>query len=165
MSWIYKSKRVGLGGKTFFLYKFRTLHKNTDKTSSFARSGQYTRFGKLLRKTKIDELPQLVNWIRGDISFFGYRAEEERHWMLLPEEIRKILASRKPGIIDLSSLHFFEEERILQLDEDQNRTYWEKIRPMKMTLQMFYHENRCWLLNIAIVYIYFKKAIWAIIKR
>jgi len=164
MSIIYKSRRVGRDGKIFNLYKFTTLKENTDRQSAFAQLEQYNRFGKFLRKTKIDELPQLINWIKGDLNFFGYRAEEERGWNILPAEVRAILAGKKPGIIDLSSLHFYEEEKLMQVG-NANETYWEKIRPMKLTLQMFYSENRCWLLNIAIVWIYFKKAFKSLWKK
>ncbi|MCK9370394.1 sugar transferase [Candidatus Dojkabacteria bacterium] len=164
MSIIYKSKRIGKNGKPFWLYKFRTLMDNIDKTSSFAQQDQYVKFGKFLRKTKIDELPQLINWIKGDINFFGYRPEEERAWNILPSEIREILSKNKPGIIDLSSLHFYDEETLLQVG-DANKTYWEVIRPMKLTLQMFYSENRCWILNLAIIYIYFRKALKSLWKK
>lgn len=164
MSIIYKSKRVGQGGKVFELLKFRTLKENVDKTSQFAQVEQYTRFGKFLRKTKIDELPQLVNWLKGDIRLFGYRPEEERNWNLLPQEIREILAGQKPGIIDLASLHFYDEESLMQVG-NANETYWFKIRPIKLSLQMFYIENRCFILNLAIIYIYLKKAIWSVFKK
>ena len=157
MSLIYKSKRVGKAGKEFNLYKFRTLKDDIDKTSVFAQEEQYTRFGKFLRKTKIDELPQILNWLKRDISIFGYRPEEVRNWNLLPREIQIILASRRPGIIDLASLHFYEEEELLQIG-NSHKTYWEKVRPMKLTLQMFFLENKCWLMNITIIWIYFKKA-------
>ena len=162
MSIIYRSSRVGKAGKVFKLYKFKTLADRSDDVL-FAQKDQYTRFGKFLRKTKLDELPQIINWIKGDISIFGYRPEEVRNWQILPTDIRIILASRKPGIIDLSSLHFYDEEGLFQVG-DSHKTYWEKVRPMKMTLQMFYLENRCWLLNISIIWIYLKKAIKSLFK-
>ena len=163
MNLFYKSKRVGRGGQVFTFYKFRTL-KNGSNIGSFAQKDQYTWCGKFLRKTKLDELPQLWNVLRGDMRVFGYRPEEERHFYMLPGPIKDIISKEKPGIIDLSSLHFYDEEGLMQLG-DPHQTYWEKVRPLKLTLQMFYIENRSWILNIAIVWLYFRKALWSIIKR
>lgn len=165
MSFLYKSKRIGRNGQPFFLYKFRTLKLGTDKSSIFTQPDQYVWGGKFLRKTKLDELPQFLNVLKGEISIFGYRPEEERTWEILPKDFRDILQKHKPGIIDLSSLYFFNEEELLQLSPDLYKTYWEEIKPLKITLQMFYLENRCWLLNLAIVWIYFKKVLWSIIKK
>ena len=164
MSLIYKSKRVGKNGVPFDMFKFKTLQDNVDKISSFATDEQYTRFGKFLRKTKIDELPQLWNVVKGDMRIFGYRAEEEKTFKVLPEAIKSILTREKPGIIDLSSLAFMDEEELLKLG-DAHETYWMKVRPLKFTLQAFYIENRSWLLNSAIVYIYLKKMLWSLIKK
>ena len=164
MGVLYKSKRVGRDGRVFELYKFRTLIEGTDSTNSFAKVEHYTRFGRFMRKTKIDELPQLINVLKGDITIFGYRPEEERNWNVLPIEIRKILERKKPGIIDLASLHFYNEEEILQLP-NSHQTYWEKIRPMKLTLQMFFIENKCLPLKVAILWIYMKKAISSVLKK
>lgn len=164
MAIIYKSKRVGQHGRVFNLYKFRTL--KTDMIGSFALETHYTMFGRFLRKTKLDELPQLINVLKGDIKIFGYRPEEEKTWQILPADVREVLSKHKPGIIDLSSLHFFDEEKILQVvPYNSHQTYWEKIRPMKLTLQCFYLENRCFLLNLAIIWIVFKKILWSITKK
>lgn len=163
MSIFYKSYRIGRNGKPFVFYKFRTL-KNGSDINSFAGKSQYTRCGKFLRKTKLDELPQVWNVIKGDMRFFGYRPEEERHFDVLPDPVKEILEKEKPGIIDLSSLHFYDEEGLMQIG-DAHQTYWEKIRPLKLTLQMFYIENRSWLLNLAIVWLYLRKASRSLIKR
>lgn len=162
---IYKSRRVGKNGKIFNLYKIRTLKQDADKSNLFVREDQYLPFGKFLRKYKLDELPQLINVLKGDMRIFGYRPEEERTFKLYPKEIQEILKREKPGIIDLSSLHFFNEEEILQLGEDYHKDYWEKIRPIKLSLQMFYIQNRCFLLNLAILWIYCKKILWSMLKR
>lgn len=165
MSFIYKSKRVGKGGRIFDLYKIRTLRENIDRTSSFANKEQYTRFGRFLRKTKFDELPQFWNIIKRDMSFFGPRAEEERTIAVLPEDMKEVLLSVRPGLVDLSSLHFFYEGQILEKSADPHRDYWTKIRPLKFVLQVFYIENRCWLLNLALLYLTAKKILWALITR
>lgn len=162
MNWIYKSPRIGKNEKEFMMYKFRTLKNNVH--TSFTQKQDYTWCGRFLRKLKIDELPQLLNIIKGDMHIFGYRPEETRHFSFLPGPIRKILRTEKPGIIDISSLHFFDEEGLMQIG-DPNETYWMRVRPLKLTLQMFYIQNRCWLLNITIVYIYLKKILWQLIKK
>ena len=164
MNILYKSKRVGKNGQVFSMYKFRTLKHNVDGISSFAQKDQYTRFGKFLRKTKIDELPQLLNVLKGDMSVFSYRPEEERAYRLLPASMRLLLSQERPGIIDLASLHFMDEESLLQVG-DPHKTYWEKVRPLKFTLQMFYMQNRSWLLNAAIIWTYIKKTLWSLFRK
>ena len=162
MSFLYKSKRVGKGGSVFTMYKIRTLKETSEK---FAKEDGYTRFGWLLRKTKTDELPQLWNIIRGDMRFFGYRAEEEQAYKVLPEAVKSLLKREKPGLIDLSSVHFYDEERLLQSFSDPHKAYWEIIRPMKFTLQAFYMENRSIILNLAICWMYLKKLLFQFLKK
>ena len=164
MNLLYKSKRIGKNGKVFEMYKFRTLKNDADKTSKFVQEEQYTKFGRFLRKTKLDELPQLWNIIKGDLRFFGYRAEEERSFSVLPKEMQELLAREKPGLIDLSSLHFFDEENLMKFG-DSHKTYWEAVRPMKFVLQMFYMQNRCFLLNFAIIWIFIKKFVYSFFKK
>jgi lipopolysaccharide/colanic/teichoic acid biosynthesis glycosyltransferase len=163
-SFFYRSYRVGKGGKQIELLKIRTL-KEVDTTSSFAQKDQYLWYGKFLRKTKIDELPQLWNILKGDIAIFGYRPEEARTMNLLPDHMRETLLATKPGLLDLASLHFFDEETLMQLGGDPHEIYWQKIRPIKYALQVFYIQNRSVLLNIAIMWIAVKKIIGSLFKR
>lgn len=151
MSAIFRSLRVGKGGKLFWLYKFRTLKSGTDRTSSFVRNEQYTRFGWVMRKTKCDELPQVWNVLRRDLNFVGPRPEEERTINVLPDHITEILLSRRPGLTSLASLHYFDEGQILEKSSDPHRDYWEKIKPLKITLDVFYIQNRDVLLDLWIV--------------
>lgn len=151
MSIFYRSKRVGKNGKVFHLIKFRTLKENFDKESSFASESAYLPFGKFLRKTKLDELPQLWNVLRGQVNIVGPRPEEERNIAVLPEETRKILLSRRPGLTSLASIHFFEEGQILGTSEEIYKDYWTKIKPLKITLDVFYIQNRDLLLDWWIV--------------
>lgn len=160
-SFFYASVRIGQGGKPFVMWKVRTLSDGADD-SQFAQ--QYLPFGRFLRKTKLDELPSLWNIIKGDMAIFGYRPEEARTWNLYPQEIQKILARQKPGLIDLSSIHFFSEEKILEFSEDKHRDYWQKIFPVKMALRSFYFENRCFLLNLALAWIVVKKMVKALFR-
>ena len=155
MSLFYKSKRIGKNGKPFLMYKLRTLKEG--QKGHFAQEEQYTRFGRFLRKYKLDELPQIWNVLKGDMSFFGYRPEEERTFNLIPESVKEILLKTKPGIIDIASVYFINEEEILKRSPDPYKSYWQDIRPMKFILQCFYIENKSWLLNLVIVYMFLKK--------
>ena len=156
MSLIYKSKRVGKHGRIFDMYKFRTLVDGSDK-HEFAQQGEYTKYGKFLRKYKLDEIPQLWNVLKGDMRIFGYRPEEPRTFQYLPMDIHAIFSNQKPGIIDLASLHFINEERLLEMSDDPTWVFWTKIKPLKIVLQFFYFENRSWLMNLAILWGFVKK--------
>ena len=164
-SWLYRSVRIGKGGKPIEVVKIRTLREGTDKSSSFAQGDQYLRFGRLLRKTKIDELSTLWNVLKGDLALFGYRPEEERTFRILPPHVQGFLSSKKPGLVDLASLHFFDEEFLLQMSDEPAETYWKTVRPVKYAFQVFYHENKCWLLDLAIAYIALKKVVRSFFKR
>lgn len=143
----------------------RTLKEGTDKTSSFAKDDQYLWYGKFLRKTKLDELPQLWTILKGDMALFGYRPMEEREVSFLPDGMKDVLLSSKPGLIDLASIHFFEEEKMLKDLHDPHRVYYEVIRPMKFTLQAFYIENKCFLLDVALAFLAIKKVIGSFFKK
>ena len=152
MSFFYRSKRVGKNGKEFIMYKIQTLKENTDKTSSFANTEQYTRFGWVLRKVKLDELPQIWNVIKRDLNIVGVRPEEQKTIDLLPEDTRRILLSRRPGLTSLASLHFFDEGQILEKSSNPHRDYWLKIKPTKIVLDVFYIQNRDILLDFWIIW-------------
>lgn len=164
MSIFYKSLRIGKNGKEFYLYKFKTLKDNFDKTDSFADESAYLPLGKFLRKTHLDELPQLWNLIKGDLNIFGWRPEEKRYIDLWPEKIKKKILSNKPGLIDLATIVFFNEEKLLKEFNDKHYFYWQFIRPLKFQFQLFYIENKCFLLKITILWIIFKKIICSLWK-
>lgn len=161
---IYKSERVGRGGSVFEMYKFRTLKPNSN-VSMFAGNEAYTKFGRFLRKTKLDELPSLINVLRGQMGIFGYRPEELRTWNIYSPEIKDLLSQYKPGLMDLSSVHFFDEEKILQMFPDKQKAYWEKIFPIKMALRAFYFENKSIPLKLAILWIVIKKMIKSLFRK
>ena len=157
MSIFYKSQRVGKNGKEFLMYKFRTLEYGSD-LDSFAQN--YTKFGKFLRKWKIDELPQLFNILKREMNFIGPRPEEQRTIDLIPEESKQILLSVRPGLTSLSSIYFFDEEELLLTSKDPAKTYWEQIKPMKILLDIFYIQNRSFLLRCFIIWQTIKKVIF-----
>lgn len=157
MSIFYKSHRIGKGGRLFEMYKFKTLKETDD---SFASEQIYTKYGKFLRKWKIDELPQLWNILKRDMNFIGPRPEEKRTIDLIPEETKQILLSVRPGLSCLSSIYFFNEEEILLTSKDPAKTYWEQIKPMKILLDIFYIQNRCFLLRCFIIWQTIKKVLF-----
>lgn len=164
MKILYKSLRVGKNGRVFEMLKFRTLKEGVDKVSTFAQDDQYLPLGKFLRKTKLDELPQLWNVIKGEMAICGPRPEEERSIKVIPEDIRNIILSVKPGMVDLASLHFFDEEKLIQRGSDPAWTYWTQVKPAKILLQVFYIQNRGTLLNIWLMWQTMKKVIKSFFK-
>lgn len=149
LSWIYRSERVGKNGRAFSLYKFRTLKDGF--RGQFATDDGYTRFGKFLRKTKLDELPQVLNWLKGDVALVGPRPELVEEVGVLPADVRKKILSIKPGLTSLASIHFHDEESLLK-GSSATFDYYTKIKPLKILLDMFYVEHRGFLLNIWILY-------------
>ena len=156
---IYKSLRIGKNGKEFTLYKFQTLLDSTDGNRPFAHLNSYTRFGKFLRKYKLDEAPQIWNIIKRDMNFVGIRPEEAKSIAIYPEELKKKLLSRRPGWFSLSGLYFLHEEDILKESLNPYKDYWTKIRQLKLVLDLFYLENRGILLDLWIIYNGLKKMI------
>jgi lipopolysaccharide/colanic/teichoic acid biosynthesis glycosyltransferase len=151
----YRGERVGKDEKPFRIFKFRTMVKNAEKLggpSTSADDPRLTKFGKILRKYKLDELPQLINVLKGEMSLVGPRPEVKMYVDILkPEEKEKIL-SVKPGMTDLASLWDFHEEEILKGSKDPEKAYMEKIRPKKIQLQLEYVKNRSFLLDLKIIF-------------
>jgi lipopolysaccharide/colanic/teichoic acid biosynthesis glycosyltransferase len=160
----YRSPRIGKNGEPFLMLKFRTLKEGTDKISSFATEGEYTWCGKFLRKYKLDEFPQIWNVLRGEMNLIGPRPEEHRSISLIPQHMRDALLSVRPGMTSLSSVYFFDEESILQQSEDPFKDYWEKIKPIKMTLDIFYAQNKGFFFDCAILWMTFKQMVKALFK-
>lgn len=149
-SWIYRSERIGRNGRRFSLYKFRTLKE--DFFGNYATEQGYTKFGRFLRKTKLDELPQILNWIKRDINIVGPRPELPETIDLIPKDIRKIILSKRPGLTSLASIHFADEEFLLQQSKDSAVDYYEKVKPMKLLLDVFYVQNKSFLLDLWIIW-------------
>ena len=164
MSFFYRSARIGKNGKQIEVLKIRTLKEGSSK-SNFAEKDAYIWYGRFLRKIKADELPQIWTILKGDMALFGPRPMEARELDLLPEGMKNVLLSVKPGLIDLASIHFFNEESILQQMKDPHRAYFEVIRPIKFALQAFYIEHRNWALDFALAYMALKKVLLSFFKK
>lgn len=130
----FRQERVGKGGKTFRIFKFRTMtHGNTGGSLiTVAGDMRVTRSGAMLRKTKVDELPQLLNVLAGDMSLVGPRPEVPKYVALYPPESAELIFSVRPGITDRASIKFRNENDILALSDDPEKTYVEEILPMKI---------------------------------
>ena len=136
----YCQVRVGRGGKPFRIFKFRTMVVDADKKGLSITVGQdkrITRMGALLRKTKLDELAQLLNVFTGDMSFVGPRPEVQRYVDLYTPYQRQVLLVR-PGITDYASIAYRNENDLLAGADDPERMYIEEIMPAKIELNMKY---------------------------
>ena len=136
-------KRIGRSGKPFLMYKFRTMRNSKSyKEGSFepGNISRVTSIGKFLRRTKLDELPQLINVIKGEMSLVGPRPEVEKWVAIYPERWTRVLTV-KPGITDNSSFFFRNEESLLAESDDPERTYKEIILPKKLDLYEDYVTN------------------------
>lgn len=140
----YKQTRVGKGGKTFVLLKFRTMKEGADQKGLLTvgdKDPRITRVGILLRRFKIDEFPQLINVLKGDMSMVGPRPEVKKYVDLYTQE-QMIVLSIKPGVTDYASIVFANENEILLNSRDYERTYIEEILPYKIKLNMEYLNNQ-----------------------
>ncbi|MFR1316470.1 MAG: sugar transferase [Clostridium perfringens] len=127
---IFKQERVGKNKKIFYIYKFRTMTDCDDRASdrqvTVINDQRITRIGRILRKYKIDELPQLYNVLKGDMSFVGPRPEVKKYVKFYEEEYDEILKI-KPGITDLASIEYIDENRIISKYSDPEKIYIESI--------------------------------------
>ena len=129
----YKQVRVGKDDTDFLLYKFRTMVVDADKKGLITIGGRdprVTRSGYFLRKYKLDELPQLINVLRGDMSLVGPRPEVRKYVDMYNAEQRKVL-SVKPGITDYASIQYINENEVLAESDDPEKTYVESLCPKK----------------------------------
>jgi len=149
----YEQMRIGKGGKEFPLLKFATMLKDSPNLPG----GLYTAendprmlpMGKFLRKTKINELPQLINILRGDMSIIGYRPTVKEHFDGYPEDARKKLSTSRPGLSGIGSIIFRNEEEILQQVEDKDAFHRDVISPYKAAVE-------CWYIDHRSIFLYFK---------
>ena len=149
----YKQVRVGKNNKDFEIFKFRTMHVNADKKGLLTIGGRdprVTSIGYYLRKFKLDELPQLINVFKGDMSFVGPRPEV-RQFVNLYSEIQKKVLNVKPGITDLASIEFRNENEILSKEEDPNQYYIDNIMPKKLEINLKYIAQRNLLKDFTVI--------------
>ena len=149
----YRAARVGKDWHPFRLYKFRTMVSGADRTGpgiTTADDTRITHLGRFLRKTKLDELPQLINVLRGEMSLVGPRPEDPRYVAFYSPAQRQVLAAR-PGITSAASLAFRDEASILQ-GSDWHRTYVERILPQKLAIDLAYLQRRTILSDLVLIF-------------
>jgi lipopolysaccharide/colanic/teichoic acid biosynthesis glycosyltransferase len=149
----YRGVRVGLGGKPFRIFKFRSMVVNADRigdSSTPDDDPRITRIGRILRKHKLDELPQLINVLIGDMSLVGPRPQALWAVELYSAEEREVLCVR-PGITDYASIRFANEGEILRGSSDPDRDYMEKIHPEKIRLGVEYARHHSFAIDCKII--------------
>jgi len=151
---LYRGIRVGLDGRLFAMLKFRTMVANAESLGGSATAAddpRITRIGKFLRRYKLDELPQLINVLIGNMSFVGPRPEVQKYVGLYSAEEKAILSLR-PGITDWASIWNSNEAAVLEGSRDPEKTYEELIRPTKLALQLLYVRNHSWSVDLKILF-------------
>jgi lipopolysaccharide/colanic/teichoic acid biosynthesis glycosyltransferase len=140
---LFKQERIGKEFRPFLIYKFRTMVQNAPKMGGPITSGndsRITRAGRILRKTKFDEIPQLINVLKGDMSLVGPRPEVPRYVELFRPDYEKILTVR-PGLTDLASLKYSDEASILGESLNPEKDYVARLLPDKICLAKEYIER------------------------
>lgn len=153
--------RVGKNNKDFKLYKFRTMFLNSDSKGLLTvgnNDKRITKFGYYLRKNKLDELPQLINVLNGTMSIVGPRPEVRKYVNLYNSEQKSILEI-KPGITDLASIMYYNENEILANSVNPEETYIKEIMPIKLELNKKYINEMSLLTDLKIIFKTFMKLI------
>ena len=150
-------ERVGLKQRPFGLIKFATMLKNSPNigtgTITVKNDPRVLPVGSVLRKTKINELPQLINILIGDMSVIGPRPLTKNHFAHYSPELRKIIGSVRPGLSGVGSIVFRDEERLLSDKEDPKKYYQVEIAPYKALLEVWFVENRGFGLYIKCIFL------------
>jgi lipopolysaccharide/colanic/teichoic acid biosynthesis glycosyltransferase len=149
----YKQIRIGKHEKEFALYKFRSMYLDSDKKGLLTIGGKdprVTKAGYFIRKFKLDEFPQLINVVKNDMSLVGPRPEVAKYVNLYNKEQKKILQV-KPGITDYASLEYRNENDILALSKDPEKTYVNEIMPLKLELNKKYIQEASLSIDIKII--------------
>ena len=136
----FKQIRVGLNGKEFKIFKFRTMVTDAEKKGmqiTVGKDSRITKVGAFIRKCKIDEIPQLINVLVGEMSFVGPRPEVPKYVAMYSESDREILKVR-PGITDLASIEYRDENEVLGKSKNPEKTYIEEVMPAKIVLNREY---------------------------
>jgi lipopolysaccharide/colanic/teichoic acid biosynthesis glycosyltransferase len=148
----YRGTRTGMNGKVFQIFKFRTMVPNADKLGGLSTAKddpRVTKIGKVLRRHKLDELPQLFNVLKGEMSIVGPRPEMPDYTALYKGE-EKLILSVRPGITDYASLEFIQLGDVLG-NENPDRVYEQKVRPVKNALRIKYVKEQSFWRDITII--------------
>lgn len=152
---LFRQERVGRYGKPFWIHKFRTMEVDAESRGlqlTTAKDKRITRCGQFLRKYKLDELAQLIDVLRGDMSLVGPRPEVPKYVAHYPPKLKEIALSVKPGITDISSIEYRDENDILANAKDAERTYIEQILPAKLKYHKKYATEQSLLLDLYLIF-------------
>ncbi|MBL3590169.1 MAG: sugar transferase [gamma proteobacterium endosymbiont of Lamellibrachia anaximandri] len=161
---LFRQQRVGRGGVSFALLKFRSMRVDAEKLGPKVTVGadpRITRSGQFLRKSKLDELPQLFNVVMGQMSLVGPRPEVPEYVAHYPAEIHDKVFSVPPGITDLASIEFRNENAMLEGADDPVATYLNEIMPIKLDYYVSYVEQRSLWLDLQIIF----RTFWAVVSH
>ena len=150
----FTQTRIGKNKIPFQLLKFRTMIKDADKLGKITigkRDPRVTNIGHFLRSYKLDELPQLLNILKGEMSVVGPRPEVQEYVDLYTEEQNKVFLA-KPGLTDYASLKYINESEVLAKSSDPNKTYIEEVMPAKLQLNLKYIEEQGLLTDLKIIF-------------
>jgi len=151
----FRQRRVGQGNKPFDLLKFATMLKDSPKSGTITVSGdpRILPMGKFLRKSKINELPQLLNVLKGDMSLVGPRPLTDETFGYYSEALQPLIYRSKPGLTGAGSLVFRNEEEVLRnTAKDRTTCYREDIAPLKGALEVWYYEHRSTWVDLKIIF-------------
>lgn len=149
----FRQKRIGKNGAPFWIYKFRTMRVDAEKIGgqlTVEGDPRITRVGRFLRATKLDELPQLINIVKGDMALVGPRPEVPRYVALYSEAQRRVLDVR-PGITDPASIRYRDENGVLARADDPEDAYVNVVMPHKLELNLAYLERRTLASDIRVI--------------
>ena len=159
----YFQKRIGLKNKTFDIWKFATMLKNSPNMGTgmltARKDPRVLPFGRFLRKTKLNELPQLINILKGDMSIVGPRPMVDKTFAAYPEEIRNKIYDSLPGLTGIGSIVFRDEEYYISSVNDPVAFYNEVIQPHKGDLEIWYRDNKSLRVDVLIILL----TAWAIL--
>jgi lipopolysaccharide/colanic/teichoic acid biosynthesis glycosyltransferase len=158
----YRGVRIGQNGVPFRIFKFRTMVINAEQLGGSATAEddpRITPIGRFIRRNKLDEFPQFINVLVGDMSLVGARPEVKKYVDMYTEEEKQILDLR-PGITDWASIWNSNEAAVLEGSNDPEKTYEELIRPTKLALQLFYARNHSLLVDVKILFHTFCKLLF-----
>lgn len=160
----YKQTRIGRGGKPFGVFKFATMLRNSPNMAGGVLTQKddprILPVGKFLRKTKINELPQVVNILLGDMSFVGPRPQAKPHYEIYSDRVKAVIDKIRPGLTGIGSLVFRDEERLLDAAEDRDVFYVNVVAPYKGELEIWYVEHRNIWTYFALIFM----TAWAVVK-
>ena len=159
---IFKQERVGLNQKVFNIYKFRSMYAGTDTSKLLTAhvDKRITPVGQCIRKYKLDELPQLFNVLKGDMSVVGPRPPMKKLVKYYPERFKKIIFSVRPGMTDIAYLHFWNESELISQSDDQEAFYFGQILPKKLKYKLYYAKKHNFFLDIKIIFLTMYKIVF-----